>query len=161
MRSERLERLLEYWSPSPGATAALGIGLGAVLGPPDLVCLEGDLGAGKTVLAQGLARGLGVEDLPVSPTFVLQRIHCGRVPVYHFDLFRLEAGVDLAALGLGADQADGVTIVEWSDRASGLSRWERILLRLEIAGDQLRRIVLAQGPERVRQRFREVAHECC
>jgi len=160
LRSERLEPLLEYWSPSPDATAALGSGLGAALQPPDLVCLEGDLGAGKTVLAQGLARGLGVEDLLVSPTFVLQRIYRGRVPVYHFDLFRLEAGVDLGALGFGDDQADGVTLVEWSDRAPGFGRWERILLRLELMDERLRRILLVRGPERVRKTFREVAAGC-
>ncbi len=132
---------------------ALAAQLAPALTPPDLICLEGDLGSGKTVFVQGLAAGLGVTERPVSPTFMLQRVYQGRVPLYHFDLFRLEPGVEPDTLGLGLDQADGITVIEWSDRAPALAHFERTLIHLEIVAAHSRRIRLLQGPERVRARF--------
>lgn len=136
---------------------ALAAALAPALEASDLLCLEGDLGAGKTVFVNGLARGLGVREDVVSPTFVLQRIYQGRVPVYHFDFFRLAGGLDAGALGLGADQTDGITIVEWSDRAPSLARWGPTVLRFEVVGDASRRVRLLAGPERIRLAFREAA----
>jgi tRNA threonylcarbamoyladenosine biosynthesis protein TsaE len=148
----RSERTPERRSDSAEETAALAARLAEVLMPPDLVCLEGDLGSGKTVFVQGLAAGLGVAERAVSPTFMLQRVYRGRVPLYHFDLFRLENGVELDALGLGLDQSDGITVIEWSDRAPALARWERTLIRLEVVGNG-RRVQLLQAPQRVRVQF--------
>jgi tRNA threonylcarbamoyladenosine biosynthesis protein TsaE len=151
------EAPLAFHSSSPAATAALGAALAPALEAPDLLCLEGDLGAGKTVFVHGVARGLGVREDVVSPTFVLQRIYRGRVPVYHFDFFRLDGGLDAGALGLGADQADGITIIEWSDRAPSLARWDPTVLRFEVVGDSSRRVRLLAGPERIRLAFRKAA----
>jgi len=77
-------------SQSPAGTAEIGLKLGRLLRPGDVVCLVGPLGAGKTVFARGIASGLGVEPSAVSsPTFTLAREYAGRVPVYHLDLYRL------------------------------------------------------------------------
>jgi len=87
----------------------------------DVILLEGGLGAGKTVLAQGIAQGLGVEDPVTSPTFTLIHEYAGRLPLYHVDLYRLAGDADAAAIGLEEYiYGDGVTVVEWPDRAGGL-----------------------------------------
>ena len=96
----------------------LGVRLAADLGPGDLVVLSGPLGAGKTVLVQGIAAGLGVSGRVTSPTFVLARVHRGgRVPLVHVDVYRLGSGGDarlaLDDLDLDADAADSITVVEW------------------------------------------------
>ena len=107
---------------SPAQTVALGERLGGELDTGDLVALVGPLGAGKTVLVRGLARGLGVADERVvcSPTYVLVHEYAGRVPVFHVDLYRLaDPAGELAGLGLEEMLRSGVVLVEWADRAGG------------------------------------------
>jgi tRNA threonylcarbamoyladenosine biosynthesis protein TsaE len=102
------------------ATRALGRRLAGLLRPGDILLCSGELGAGKTVLAQGLGEGLGVEDAVMSPTFVLVRTHEGRLRFYHADLWRLEdAGeiLDLSLAELVEDAAGAVAFVEWGERA--------------------------------------------
>lgn len=100
--------------PTPADTRALGQALGEVLEPGDLVVLEGPLGAGKTVVAQGIGAGLGVPGRVVSPTFVLARVHRGgRVPLVHVDAYRLGSVGEIDDMDLDADLADSVTVVEW------------------------------------------------
>jgi tRNA threonylcarbamoyladenosine biosynthesis protein TsaE len=96
-------------------TRALAARLAAVARPGDLVCLVGDLGAGKTQFAKGFAEGLGVDDVVSSPTFVLMAEYAGRMPLFHLDLYRLEDAADALAGGLLDDrQAEGATLVEWA-----------------------------------------------
>lgn len=100
--------------PTPADTRALGRAVGALLRPGDLVVLEGPLGAGKTVFAQGVGAGLDVPDRVVSPTFVLARVHRGgRIPLVHVDAYRLGSVAEVDDLDLDADLADSVTVVEW------------------------------------------------
>jgi tRNA threonylcarbamoyladenosine biosynthesis protein TsaE len=97
----------------------LGQLLGELAGAGLVVLLNGDLGAGKTCFAQGVARGLGVSQAtPVtSPSYTLLNIHHGRLPLYHFDLYRLSQVDDLAELGYDEfAEGDGLTLVEWADR---------------------------------------------
>lgn len=104
---------------APAQTRELGRRLGRLAGPGLLVLLAGDLGAGKTCFAQGVAEGLGVPaDSPVtSPTYTLLNIHQGRLPLYHFDLYRLARVDDLEELGYDeVAEGAGVTLVEWADR---------------------------------------------
>ncbi len=106
-------------SRRPEDTRALGQLLGELAGAGLVVLLNGDLGAGKTCFAQGVARGLGVSQAtPVtSPSYTLLNIHHGRLPLYHFDLYRLSQVDDLAELGYDEfAEGDGLTLVEWADR---------------------------------------------
>lgn len=100
----------------PAATHAAGVALGRAARPGDVIAAVGPLGAGKTSLAQGVARGLAVPDEHYvnSPTFAILQVHPGRVPFYHIDLYRI--GDPDEALGLGLEEAvgtDGVAFVEW------------------------------------------------
>lgn len=102
-------------------TQDLAFNLASFLSPGDLLSLTGDLGAGKTAFTQGLAKGLGIKDNITSPTFTLIKEYQGRLPLYHFDVFRLKSEQDLFDLGFedyfyGA----GVTVVEWGDKVSSL-----------------------------------------
>jgi tRNA threonylcarbamoyladenosine biosynthesis protein TsaE len=97
-------------------TEALGEELAATLAAGDLLLLAGELGAGKTTFVRGLARGFGIRYGVQSPTFQLVRVYQGRIQLAHVDLYRLEAGADLADLGLDDLLDQGVVAVEWGDR---------------------------------------------
>lgn len=116
------------FTPDAAATGHMGAALGRVLPPGTVVLLRGGLGAGKTTFVQGIARGLGIQDVIASPTFVLVRSytataspeHAGRRLV-HADLYRLRGQADAADLGLDEDLAGGAIVaVEWPERAPGL-----------------------------------------
>lgn len=102
----------------------------------DILCLFGQLGSGKTVFAKGLALGLGIEKKDiVSPSFVLVREHQGRLPLYHFDLYRLKNPADI--LGLGYQEYlydDGVCVIEWAERLRYLIPKEFLGIELVIKG---------------------------
>src|ERR1700752_2285713 len=115
----------------------------------DVVLLAGDLGAGKTVFARGLAHGLGVEAPVVSPTFTLAREYRGRVRVVHADVYRLDHVRELADLGFDDMDDDTVTIVEWGDVVSGAFGIDRLEVRLDFVPgrDDARSIAIgAVGP---------------
>lgn len=118
---------------SPDETRAVGRRIAALLGPGDLVLLAGDLGAGKTQLAKGIAEGLGVEEPVVSPTFTIAREYHGRVPMVHVDVYRLDRAQEVLDLGLDEAGEEVVTVVEWGDVAGGYLPAERLELRLDLA----------------------------
>src|SRR5438105_994108 len=97
-------------------TRELGRRLGQVLEPGDIIALEGDLGTGKTELVKGIADALGVASGVHSPTFVLHHRYQGRVPIEHYDLYRLD-GMAWVDSGLDEPAPDAVTVIEWPDRA--------------------------------------------
>ncbi len=132
-------------------TRAFGRRLAAVLRPGDVVALEGELGAGKTVLVQGIAEGLGVTALVHSPSYVLHHHYPGRVPLEHFDLFRL-GSPDWADAGLDEPAPSAVTVVEWSERAAPLRDWSTIWIRLMATGG-MRTLTLLKGSNDVRACF--------
>ena len=104
-------------SRSPDETREIGERLAARLGAGDVVACIGELGAGKTCLIQGLARGLGVTSEVTSPTFVLVNQYRGRLPVYHLDAYRTLSLTELADIGVEEMlHGDGVTVVEWADK---------------------------------------------
>lgn len=143
----RLERALV--TRAPEETRALAARIAAAAAPGDLVCLFGDLGAGKTEFAKGFAAGLGVGDRVTSPTFVLMAEYPGRLPLFHLDLYRLADAEDALAGGLLDDrQAHGVTLVEWPDRLGTTLPEARLEVALEAIGDHERRIVLRATDER-------------
>jgi tRNA threonylcarbamoyladenosine biosynthesis protein TsaE len=133
-------------SASAEATFALGERLAAVAAPGDLVCLWGDLGAGKTVFAKGFGRGLGVTGTVTSPSFILMAEYPARLRLFHVDLYRL-ADASEAVLGglLDERQADGVTLVEWPDRLGSTLPKERLDIQIDGTGDEPRAITLTAG----------------
>ena len=113
-------------------TKRFGIKLGSLLKPRDVVCLIGDLGAGKTTLTKSIGLGLGVDDYITSPTFVLINEYMGRIPVYHFDVYRLENVEELYDLGFDEYfYGKGVSIIEWADKIEKLLPEERIVLDIK------------------------------
>ncbi|MBI2855158.1 MAG: tRNA (adenosine(37)-N6)-threonylcarbamoyltransferase complex ATPase subunit type 1 TsaE [Chloroflexi bacterium] len=110
--------MIHTTSHSPEETKRMGTAIGQVAEPGDVALLIGDLGAGKTCLTQGIARGLGIEDYTPSPSFVLVRVYHGRLPLYHVDLYRLHSVEEVADLGLDDYlYGKGISVVEWADRA--------------------------------------------
>jgi tRNA threonylcarbamoyladenosine biosynthesis protein TsaE len=106
---------------TPEETAAVGEALGRILDAGDVVALYGELGAGKTCFVQGLVRGLDIAGHATSPTFVLVNEYRGRLPVHHVDAYRTSGLADLVDLGLlDLMGGDGVTLVEWADKAEPL-----------------------------------------
>ncbi|HEY3237992.1 MAG TPA: tRNA (adenosine(37)-N6)-threonylcarbamoyltransferase complex ATPase subunit type 1 TsaE, partial [Acidimicrobiia bacterium] len=104
--------------------------------PGDLVVLAGPLGSGKTAFAQGVARGLGVTDPVVSPTFTIVREYTGRVPLAHVDVYRLERLQELHDLGFDEILDDRVTLVEWGDAAGPVLPPDRLEVRLGMPEDE-------------------------
>jgi len=133
-------------SGDAAATRELGARLAPAARAGDLVCLRGDLGAGKTQLAKGFGAGLGVTDTILSPSFVLMAEYAGRLPLFHVDLYRLADASDALNGGLLDDrQADGVTLVEWPERMGALLPTARLDVTIEGSGDEPRTIILRAG----------------
>ncbi|MDA8261739.1 MAG: tRNA (adenosine(37)-N6)-threonylcarbamoyltransferase complex ATPase subunit type 1 TsaE [Actinomycetota bacterium] len=129
-------------------TEEVGEALGLVLAAGDVLLLIGDLGAGKTALARGIARGLGIPDRVVSPTFVIVRQYRGRLPLAHADLYRLEEGDTFAIDMLELGEGDSVTVIEWGDRSAGIfAELDPLSVFFETDGGHRRRISFS-GSER-------------
>jgi tRNA threonylcarbamoyladenosine biosynthesis protein TsaE len=138
--------------PDPDATSALGRALASAARPGDLICLWGELGAGKTHLAKAFGAGLGVTATITSPSFILMAEYAGRLPLFHLDLFRLSSAADALGGGLIDDrQTLGVTLVEWPDRLAGALPLERLDIVIEGAGDELRSIAVRAGAPSLRR----------
>ncbi len=139
-------------STSPGQTRDLGVRLARSLESGSCVAFYGDLGSGKTCLAQGICRGLGVSGPVQSPTFVLVREYSARavqgfvLPVFHFDLYRLTGPDELVDLGwddyLGRG---GICLIEWADRAEGLLPPAAVTVSIEAPGEGLRHFTVSYG----------------
>jgi tRNA threonylcarbamoyl adenosine modification protein YjeE len=139
---------------SPEETAALGARIAAGLMPGDTVALEGDLGAGKTTLARAILRSLGAGGAIPSPTFTLVQQYDTKMPVSHFDLYRVEDPSELDELGLDEATANGVALIEWPERAAGRLPEGALHIMLRTTGDETREATL-QGPARWAARFSE------
>jgi len=126
---------------TPDETRTVGAGLAELLVPGDVISLTGDLGAGKTTFVQGAARGLGVGEPVVSPTFVLVREYRGDVPVYHLDVYRLDRLQEVIDLGF-EDLLDpsGVIFVEWGDAIDALLPDEHLRVELRTDDGDARRL---------------------
>lgn len=137
---------LIFESGSPEETEALGEALGRALRAGDFIGLVGDLGAGKTRLARGIARGAGVADDAVSsPTFAIVQTYRGRLPLHHADLYRLGDADELHATGFfDLQESEGAMMVEWLDRVPEAAPRDRLLLTLTPI-DENRRWIQATG----------------
>ncbi|NLI66515.1 MAG: tRNA (adenosine(37)-N6)-threonylcarbamoyltransferase complex ATPase subunit type 1 TsaE [Tissierellia bacterium] len=113
-------------------TEDFGIKLGRLLEPGDIVCLNGELGAGKTTMTKSIGIGLGVEEYITSPTFTLINQYRGRMPVYHFDVYRLENVEELYDLGF--DEyffGNGVCIIEWAEKIERMLPEDRLVIDIK------------------------------
>lgn len=138
--------------PDPAATSRLGRALGAVAEAGDLVCVWGELGAGKTHFAKAFGAGLGVTETVISPSFILMAEYRGRLPLFHLDPYRLHDAADALAGGLIDDrQTEGVTLVEWPERLGDALPAARLDVRIDGLGDEPRHIRLIAGDERYRR----------
>lgn len=135
---------IELEAPTAEDTRAIGRALSELLAPGDAVALTGELGAGKTTLVQGVARGLGFEGSVVSPTFTLVREYRARLLVHHVDVYRLERVQDVLDLGFEemADE-DGILLVEWGDAVEGLLPADHLGIELTVPDEgEARRLVV-------------------
>ena len=142
-----MKKILETFGEEE--TRAFGRRLGETAVPGEVICLDGDLGVGKTVFAQGFAEGLGINGPVASPTFTIVQTHeKGRLPLYHMDVYRLEDEDELEAIG-GSEMllGDGVCLVEWGSLVEGLlpPGTIRVLIEKDLTkGADYRRISVTQ-----------------
>ena len=134
-----------FHTSSSDETMELGRKIGEGLGPGDVVGLIGELGTGKTTFTQGLVQGLGVQGYVKSPSFTLVNEYKGRLPVYHLDLYRLGDINEIRELGIEEYfYSDGVTIVEWAEKAIPLLPASYLLIRFFYTGEKTRKIEVTQ-----------------
>jgi tRNA threonylcarbamoyladenosine biosynthesis protein TsaE len=152
---------LELITHSPEETQGIGQRLGELAGPGDVFLLMGNLGAGKTCLTQGIARGLAIQDYASSPSFVIMRELYGRLPLYHIDLYRLERLEEISDLGLDEYlYGRGVSVVEWADRGLVLLPEEHLLIKMGFMGDIKRRLRLTASGRRYEQLLARLKLDC-
>ena len=139
---------MTFLSNSPEETEALGAALGKLLPPGTILAYRGGLGAGKTAFTRGLAKGLGCKDIVTSPTYTIVNEYLGgRLPLFHFDMYRLNSADDLWDIGW-EDYLDrqGVCAVEWSENVPA-AMTGALTVRIERLGDTVRRITIGGGAE--------------
>ena len=137
---------MEVITNSPAETEKVGENLGKVLQPGTVLAYEGDLGAGKTAFTRGLARGLGAVDMVTSPTYtIVNEYLSGRLPLFHFDMYRLASADDLWDIGWEDYlERGGVCAVEWSENVAEALE-DAIRVRIEKTGEESRRITMEGG----------------
>ena len=139
---------MEFITSSPYETEKVGEALGKILPAGVVLAYEGDLGAGKTAFTRGLARGLGYTDPVTSPTYTIVNEYLGgRLPLFHFDMYRLASADDLWDIGW-EDYLDrnGICAVEWSENVREALE-DPIIVRIEKTGEESRRITIEGGAE--------------
>jgi tRNA threonylcarbamoyladenosine biosynthesis protein TsaE len=151
-----LERLSgtghESVTRSPEETQGLGARIGELAAPGDIYLLSGPLGAGKTCFTQGIARGLGVIEPVVSPSFVLVRELHGRLPLYHIDLYRLDDIEEIVELGLDEYlYGNGVCVIEWAEKGFGALPAEHLLFQIGYISENERRFKMTASGRRYQE----------
>jgi tRNA threonylcarbamoyladenosine biosynthesis protein TsaE len=143
---------LEITTTSPEETQELGKHLGGLAQPGDVFLLQGELGAGKTCLTQGIAWGLGIQEYALSPSFVIMRELHGRLNLYHIDLYRLDNIEE--SIDLGLDDyfyGNGVCVVEWPEKAMSIMPAKHLLIKISYLSDTGRRFKLEPNGERYQE----------
>lgn len=147
-------------SHSPEQTRAFGMRLGALLEPGDVICLQGELGAGKTTFVQGLAQGWGTLDAVSSPTFILVNVY--RRPddgrLFHFDTYRLDSALEAEELDIDAMLLKGPLVIEWPERMQSVLPAERLWIRLEHVDESERRLTFLPAGKRYESLLAEYRH---
>lgn len=132
----------DFISHSPAQTRRLGMRLGALLQPGDVVCLQGELGAGKTTFVQGLAEGWGSLDAVSSPTFIIVNLYrrSDGHQLFHFDTYRLETAPEAEELDIDSMLFQGPLVIEWPERVEKVLPADRLWIRLEHIDDERRQL---------------------
>jgi tRNA threonylcarbamoyladenosine biosynthesis protein TsaE len=141
---------VDFLSRSPEQTRRLGQRLGAALQPGDVICLQGDLGAGKTTFVQGIAQGWGSRDAVSSPTFIIVNVYRNHddQQLFHLDTYRLDSFLEAEELDLQSMQAQGPLLIEWPERMERLIPRDRLWIRLEHAGQEERQMKMTSHGRR-------------
>lgn len=139
-------RLMKYMTRSAIDTEELGKNLGYTLTKGDVISLRGSLGAGKTVLAKGIAKALDIDEAIVSPTFTLVQEYDGKMKMYHLDLYRLSGEDEFESMG-GEEflYPEGITLVEWSEKIESMLPDNTIYINIAINNDETRTIEIKRG----------------
>lgn len=153
--------MLAFHTKTPEATEKFGFQIGSRLHAGDWLCLQGTLGAGKTLLAQGIARGLGVTEPVTSPTFTVLQVYQGRLPVFHYDWYRLRRSEELMDIGFDEySGSGGVTLIEWPDKFPEIMPEEALWIELTTGADgQGRKITLTPYGDRYRALLKELSQD--
>ena len=137
---------MQYITNSPAETEAIGAALGKIINPGTVIAYRGDLGAGKTAFTRGLAKGLGCTEIVTSPTYTIVNEYLGgRIPLFHFDMYRLRSSDDLFDIG-GEDYLErgGVCAVEWSENVEDAME-DAVYITIEKLGEESRKITVEGG----------------
>ena len=134
--------MIDYFSRSPEQTRRIGMRLGGALQAGDVICLQGDLGAGKTTFVQGVALGWGSQDAVSSPTFIIVNMYRrgDEARLFHMDAYRLDSTLEAEELDLEAMLAQGALLVEWPERMDGLVPAECLWIRFEPMDEEERKM---------------------
>ena len=137
---------MQFTTNSPTQTEEIGAALGKIIEPGTVIAYRGDLGAGKTAFTRGLAKGLGCTEIVTSPTYTIVNEYLGgRIPLFHFDMYRLRSSDDLFDIGW-EDYLDrgGICAVEWSENVDDAME-DAIYITIEKLGEDARRITIEGG----------------
>jgi tRNA threonylcarbamoyladenosine biosynthesis protein TsaE len=150
----------DFFSRSPEQTRRIGKRLGGALQPGDVICLQGDLGAGKTTFVQGIAQGWGSLDAVSSPTFILINVYRrdDESQLFHMDAYRLDSTPEAEELDLDSMLADGALIIEWPERLDGLIPSENLWVSLEHVDEEEREMKFKAHGKRYDQLLDVIRH---
>ena len=151
---------MDFFSRSPEQTRRVGRRLGDALQMGDVICLQGELGAGKTTFVQGIAQGWGSLDSVSSPTFILVNEYqrADHSQLFHMDAYRLDSTLEAEELDLDSMMADGALIIEWPERMDGLVPAERLWVRLEHVDEEEREMKFKASGRRYDELLELIRH---
>ena len=151
---------MDFFSRSPEQTRRIGTRLGGALQAGDVICLQGDLGAGKTTFVQGVAQGWGSQDSVSSPTFILVNVYRrdDQSQLFHMDAYRLDSTPEAEELDLDFMLADGALLIEWPERMDGIIPDERLWINLEYIDDEEREMKFKARGKRYDELLEVIRH---
>ena len=141
---------IDFFSRSPEQTRSIGMRLGGALQAGDVVCLQGNLGAGKTTFVQGIAKGWGSLDSVSSPTFIIVNVYrrADQSQLFHMDAYRLDSTPEAEELDLDSMLSQGPLLIEWPERLNGLVPNERLWIQLEHIDEEEREMKFKSSGQR-------------
>jgi len=151
---------MDFFSRSPEQTRRIGARLGGALQAGDVICLQGDLGAGKTTFVQGVAQGWGSRDSVSSPTFILVNVYRrdNHDQLFHMDAYRIDSTSEAEELDLDSMLADGALLIEWPERMDGIVPAERLWVSFEYIDDEEREMKFKASGKRYDKLLEVIRH---